>query len=117
MEAGKPVSVSVDITNTGTRDGEEVVQLYVYHPEIKEGPIRTLQGYQRVFVKAGETARVTFDLKPENLAVYHSDQRMYVPEGEVTFSVGGSQPNQKRIQDARVVVGTGRITGEYTNVW
>jgi beta-glucosidase len=117
MEAGKPVSVSVDITNIGTHDGEEVVQLYVSHPEIKEGPIRTLQGYQRVFIIAGETARVTFDLKPENLAVYHPDHRMFVPEGEVFFSVGGSQPNQKRIQDARVIVGTSRITGEYTNVW
>jgi beta-glucosidase len=116
-EAGKNLTLSVEVKNTGTRDGDEVVQVYVSHPGQNEGPIRTLQGYRRIHLKAGETQTVTFELEPESLAIYHPVHKMYVPSGEVQFSVGGSQPNAARIKDGSVVEAKTIITGEYTSVW
>ena len=117
IEVGGTVTMSVDVTNTGQHDGDEVVQLYVSHPDMKEGPIRTLQGYQRIHLKAGETQTVRFEVRPEHLAVYHPEHRMYVPEGTVAFSIGGRQPGERAIAQGNVVVSQAMVKGEYTKVW
>jgi beta-glucosidase len=78
---------------------------------------RTLQGFKRINLKAGETKTVTFELTPENLAVYHPDHKMYVPEGTISISVGGSQPNPTAIANATVVTAQADINGEFTEVW
>jgi beta-glucosidase len=54
--AGSPVKVSVEVENSGKRDGEDVVQLYVKHP----GVVRELQGFERVMLRAGEKKTVSF---------------------------------------------------------
>ena len=53
---GNPVKVSVEVQNSGKRDGEEVVQLYIKHP----GVVRELQGFERVPLRAGEKKTVNF---------------------------------------------------------
>ncbi|MGQ1890745.1 glycoside hydrolase family 3 C-terminal domain-containing protein [Thermophagus sp. OGC60D27] len=93
VEAGKEMTISVEVTNAGKRDGDEVVQLYVSHPGVENTALRSLQGFERISLKAGETKTVSFTLKPEQLAVYHPENGLYVPEGKVMFSVGGTQPN------------------------
>ena len=55
----------VPVTNTGSRDGAEVVQLYVRRPDDPEGPIQTLRGFLRVFIPAGQTVKVSFDLNDD----------------------------------------------------
>jgi beta-glucosidase len=57
--AGSPVKVSVEVENSGKRDGEDVVQLYVKHP----GVVRELQGFERVALRAGERKTVSFTVK------------------------------------------------------
>jgi beta-glucosidase len=57
--AGSPVKVSVEVENSGKRDGEEVVELYVEHP----GVVRELQGFERVPLRAGEKKTVEFTVK------------------------------------------------------
>jgi beta-glucosidase len=57
--AGSPVKVSVEVENSGKRDGEDVVQLYVKHP----GVVRELQGFERVPLRAGERKTVSFTVK------------------------------------------------------
>ncbi len=116
-EAGNPLHVTVKVTNTGSRDGDEVVQLYVSHPNLPGQPRHTLQGYQRIHLKAGETKTIAFALQPENLAVYHPVHKMFVPSGDVTISVGGSQPSPQRIASGAVVSGKARIIGEFAKVW
>ena len=65
------MTVTVSVRNTGKRDGQEVVQLYVTHMGSKvERPIKELKGFQRVALKAGETKIVLFPLKAKDLA-YH----------------------------------------------
>lgn len=91
---GTDISVSARVTNTGKRDGEEVVQLYVSHPQGSEVrvPLRSLKGFRRVSLGSGESATVTFTLTPEDLALVDSSGNLTEREGPVTVYVGGGQP-------------------------
>ncbi|WP_345630256.1 glycoside hydrolase family 3 C-terminal domain-containing protein [Rugosimonospora acidiphila] len=79
------INVSVDVKNTGSRDGNEVVQLYVNTPNADpslERPIKRLEGFQKVSVPAGHTKRVTLPIKIADLAFYNEkDQRFEVDPG------------------------------------
>jgi beta-glucosidase len=110
-------TICVDVANKSIIDGEEVVQLYVSRPEMTEGPIRTLQGFKRVLIKAGETKTVTLEVSPINIAVYHPLHKMFVPAGSVTLAVGGQQPSSKAITNQSALVSTGFVEGENLNVW
>ncbi|SDC99857.1 glycoside hydrolase family 3 C-terminal domain-containing protein [Niabella drilacis] len=90
---GRAVPVSVTVTNTGDRDGEEVVQLYLSYAGIRErAPLRALKGFQRVSLKKGAAAEVKFLLKPEDLELISDAGKSYIPSGKLTISVGGGQP-------------------------
>jgi beta-glucosidase len=84
------IEVSVDVTNTGNFDGEEVVQLYV-KDEVASitRPLRELKGFKKVNVKKGETQSVTFTLSVDELAFYHPDLSFYAEPGDFTVFVGG----------------------------
>ena len=91
--AGAPVDVrvSVDVTNTGTRAGDEVVQLYLHHDTASvETPDRALKGFSRVSLRPGETRTVTFHLTPYELEVWNTQKQWAVEEGGDTVTVGGS---------------------------
>jgi len=65
------VTCTVDVTNAGSRDGDEVVQLYVRHLGSKvERPIRELKGFERMAIGVGKTRSVTFNLKASDLAYW-----------------------------------------------
>ncbi|PWJ41905.1 glycoside hydrolase family 3 protein [Sediminitomix flava] len=100
LEAGKKVNVSVDVTNTGDYDGDEVVQLYVSMPDAELAPIRSLIGFDRIHLKKGETKRVTFNLKPEQLKVITLGGNKINYKGTVQFSVGGKQAGFEGVADA-----------------
>lgn len=86
------VTVSVKITNAGLRDSDEVVQLYVSRPDIKDTPIRALQGFKRVHLKAGETKTVSFTLSDRALSVVDMAGNRVIVPGTVKVWVGGGQP-------------------------
>lgn len=113
INADEGLQVSVDVTNSGDIDGDEVVQLYVTHPDNEYSPLRSLQGFQRINLKAGETKTVTFDLTPEQLALYHPQYGKMVYEGAVTLCVGGKQPDAASLKQGKVVSNKINIKGEY----
>jgi beta-glucosidase len=86
------ITVSVRVKNTGKRDGDEVVQLYVSYPESKvERPLKQLKGFKRVFIRAGETREVRIPLKAEDLAYWNVEKHAFTVEsGNVRLMVGGS---------------------------
>lgn len=85
-------SCSVEITNTGRRDGDEVAQLYVRHLGSKvQRPLKELKGFERVFIPAGQTRTVTFPLKAGSLGYWDETQRKWTVESEpVEVAAGGS---------------------------
>ena len=84
-------TVRVTITNTGARAGDEVVQLYATD-EIASvvRPLRSLAGFARVSLAAGESRTVTFGVHPSRLAFYDPHMRFVCEPGEFTFAVGAS---------------------------
>jgi len=96
----EPITVSVEVTNTGTLDGEEVVQLYIREAESdKVLPLKDLRGFERVHVKAGQTIVVTMTLGPEELAYYDSTVGDYVVEpGLYEIMAGPSSATEKLLK-------------------
>ena len=85
------VKVTVDVANTGRRDGVEIVQVYVRNPQDKEGPLKTLRGFRRVAVKAGQTAKATIDLTRESFECFDTETNtMRVKPGQYEVLVGTS---------------------------
>ncbi len=97
-EDGKiTVTAYLTIKNTGTRDGDEVVQLYVRdHVASHTMPDRVLKSFQRIHLKEGETRKVTFGLDEESFSVYQGDGKWAVEPGKFTIMAGASS------QDIRV---------------
>jgi beta-glucosidase len=114
--AGDSVRVSAEVANVGARSGAEVVQLYV--TDVKASvpvAIRSLQGFERVHLKPGETRRVTFTLTPRQMALIDDAGRRIVEPGEFRVAVGGKQPGFSGSADTSttgVVEGRFLVTGK-----
>lgn len=92
-------SLSVDVTNSGALDGDEVVQLYMYNNNDPAGPRLSLRDFKRVPLKKGETVKVTFPLEDATFATYDPDtQRMKSRHGEYRFGVGPSSAKLTEIK-------------------
>jgi beta-glucosidase len=91
VKAGQAQGVAVDVTNSGARDGDEVVQLYVSR-DVQGAPTRALHGFQRLHLKAGETRRVRFTLDGAAMSVVAADGSRLVAPGPVRLWIGGGQP-------------------------
>jgi len=83
--------VSVDVTNTGSRDADEIVQMYI-HGEISllTRPVRELKGFARIRLQPGETKRVEFPINTETLAVWNLEMNYQVEPGIYEIYLGGS---------------------------
>ena len=83
--------VSVTVTNTGSREAAEVVQVYV-HDEVASvtRPVRALAGFRRVSLKPGEARTVEFPLTAKELGLYNKDMKFVVEPGKFRVFVGGS---------------------------
>ncbi len=93
LKKGINCKVTVTVKNTGTKDGEEVVQLYVSHKDVKgEAPIKALKGFKRIALKAGESKTISFTLTPEQLSIIDQSGKAYQPTGKMMLSAGGGQP-------------------------
>ena len=91
IAAGESARVFVDVTNTGSKPGEEVVQLYVRDVVSSvTRPVKELKGFQRISLGPGETRTVTFEVTPEHLAFYDIDMVYRVEPGEFRLMVGSS---------------------------
>ena len=91
------IKVAVDVTNTGTRTGDEVVQLYVKHLASKASrPREELKGFERVTLAPNETKTVEIPLKAETLAYWNQHQQKFVVESEpVKLLLGDSSADIK----------------------
>jgi len=92
LEEDKAITVLVSVTNTGKRDGEEVVQLYIKSIDSAiQQPIKALKSFQRVALKAGETKIVAMTLEAKNLEYWNiKKQQFELEKGQIEIQVGGA---------------------------
>jgi beta-glucosidase len=88
----QPLIATAEVTNTGSREGTEIVQCYVnVRGTSTEQPVRTLKGFTRITLKPGESRTVRFPLGFEELSFYNTKAQATVePETEYTVYIGGS---------------------------
>lgn len=88
---GATTTVSCNVTNTGDRKGDEVVQLYLRDDVSSVSTyVKTLRGFERITLEPGETREVTFTLTPEDLGLLNKDMHFVVEPGTFTVMVGAS---------------------------
>jgi beta-glucosidase len=98
MPPGGRATVSVEVTNTGARAGEEIVQLYI-RAEVSRAtrPVMELKGFRRVTLAPGERRTVIFELGPEHLSYHGPDMKRVVEPGRFQVMVGGSSDAVKSV--------------------
>jgi len=92
VRKGRKIHLSLTVKNTGEVAGAEVVQVYVGDPRASvKRPVRELKGFQKVFLRPGESRRVTFTLDERSLSFYDAKRKTWVAEkGLFTIEVGAS---------------------------
>jgi beta-glucosidase len=94
--------IAVDIANTGRRAGDEVVQLYIHDDEASvTRPVIALKRFQRVTLQPGERRTVTFELTPDDLALWNPEMKKVVEPGTFTIYSG---PNSVDLRSAKLTV-------------
>ena len=89
--ADESVIVTCDVQNTGSRSGDEIVQLYIHDLVASASqPKKALRGFERVTLAAGEVKKVKFRLEPDKLAIYNNRMERVVEPGEFEIMIGSS---------------------------
>ncbi|WP_369765178.1 beta-glucosidase BglX [Flavobacterium sp. WC2429] len=98
MNVNDTVKVSVDVTNDGNYDGKEVVQLYIRDlVGSVTRPIKELKGFQKIFLKKGETQTVTFEISEETLKFYNSELQFAAEPGAFEAFVGTNSDTDMKV--------------------
>lgn len=100
LTGNQTLNISVNVSNTGNYDGEEVVQLYIrdlFGKVVR--PVKELKSFQKVFIKKGESKTINFTLTPENLKFYDDELNYDWEAGEFDIMVG---TNSKDVQTKRI---------------
>ena len=97
MSADGELTATVTITNTGSRDGAEVVQLYIRDlVGSVTRPVKELKGFEKIFLKAGESRKVSFSITPELLKFYNYDLQFVCEPGDFDVMIGGNSRDVKK---------------------
>ena len=113
LQAGDSIRTSIKVTNTSQRDGDEVVQLYVsLHNTGLKVPLRSLQGFKRIHLKAGQSQTVSFTLQPSQMAGRDENNAPMVTAGKLSVYIGGSQPTPQAKAGANGMAKDVPITGD-----
>ena len=96
MKAGQKITATISVTNTGNKDGKEVVQLYIRDlVGTSTRPVKELKGFKKVALKAGETKSVSFDITVNDLKYYNYDLKYVAEPGEFKVFIGGNSRDVK----------------------
>lgn len=89
------LKISVDVTNSGERDGDEVVELYLTHRGVAGAPIRALEGFERLHLARGEMRTVEFTLHGRALGIVDPEGKHRIVPGPIEAWIGGGQPVER----------------------
>ncbi len=99
IHPNETAALTVEVTNTGKRAGDEIVQLYIRDVLSRRvtRPVKLLKGFQRITLQPGETRAVTFPVGPQQLQFLGEDMRPVVEPGEFLLMVGGSSETIRQV--------------------
>lgn len=98
LKEGQNIELSIKLTNTGDRFGEEVVQLYVHDPVGSvTRPLKELKGFQKIGLEAGESQMISFQIDEQMLSFYRKDMSFGPEAGTYTLMIGNSSDNTQSI--------------------
>ncbi len=106
VEFDGSLTISADVTNKGTMDSDEVVQLYLTHEGIAGAALKELRGFQRVHLARGQTKTVTFKLRDRDLSIVDAEGSRRIVQGNVKAWIGGGQPKVAGEKLASAGIGT-----------
>lgn len=99
---GNSVTATVTVKNTGNRDADEIVQLYIRDKVASiSRPVKELKGFQRIHLAAGESKEVSFQVTPETLKFYNAELKYVIEPGDFDIMVG---PNSRDVKSALLTV-------------
>lgn len=114
--AGSDLTISVKVTNTGPVAGDEVVQLYLTDEKASTPrPLRQLEGFRRIHLKAGESTTVSFTLEAGQFSIINAKEIRVIEPGWFTLAVGGRQPLENdngTLPASQFIAGRVRLTGK-----
>ena len=98
MRNTETITATITVTNSGTYDGEEVVQLYIRDVVGSiTRPLKELKGFQKINLKAGESKTITFRITANDLKFYNSDLKFVAEPGDFKMFIG---TNSKDVKEA-----------------
>ena len=99
LKGNQALNASITVTNSGDKEGKEVVQLYI-HDVVGSStrPVKELKGFQKIELKAGETKTVTFKITPEDLKFYNYDLKYDWEAGDFEIMIGGNSRDVKSVK-------------------
>jgi beta-glucosidase len=105
VQAGQQVQITLQVTNSGARAGDEVVQLYLrdVYASVPR-PVKELKGFVRLTLQPGESRQIRFDLPVDQLAFYNLEMKLVVEAGTFEVMVGNSSEDI-RLRGTLEVVG------------
>ena len=107
MAKNGSVTATVTVTNTGKRDADDVVQLYVHDLVASIArPVKELKGFERIHLAAGESKTVTFTIGADQLSFYNADLKKVVEPGDFDIMVGS---NSRDVKKARLTVKNNKV--------
>lgn len=93
------ITVSIDVSNTGNFDGQEIVQLYIRDlVGTVTRPVKELKGFEKVLLKKGETKTISFTISEEDLKFYNSDLEFIAEKGEFEIYIGPDSNTEKKLK-------------------
>ena len=92
VAADGSATISVDVANTGSMSGDEVVELYLTHPGVAGAPLRALKGFQRVHLPRGQKKTVSFTIRGRDLGIVDEAGKHRIVPGTVQVWIGAGQP-------------------------
>ena len=96
---GKKITASVTVKNNGSRDADEIVQLYIRDMVASiSRPVKELKGFQRIHLAAGESKEVSFDITPDMLKFYNADLKHVIEPGDFQIMIGTNSKDVKTMK-------------------
>ena len=104
LTKGEKAILTIPVSNVGQRDGEEVVQVYICRPDDKEGPQKTLRGFQRVSIAKGKTQNVQIELPYDSFEWFDAATNTIRPLNGTYKILYGNSSNEKDLQTCSIQI-------------